>query len=893
MSNSQNEKLHQLEIENRALKRRIDRLDKEFHHLNNLYDQTTKMRDYSEQEKQLQYEYNFLLLENATDMIFVLGQNMEYKLGTKAFARFLGCRDTASLINIKFNDFFRGRMSDFWIEATYKKLEEVFVHRTPMLYNEEIDLSEGPRVFSISIAPALSSRGLVMGIICQMHDTTELMRMKEAAEAAARAKSNFLANMSHEIRTPMNAILGMTELILSENAKGTVFNYAVDIKSACRSLLSIINDILDISKIESGKLEITPARYQVASMLMDIISTIKIRADKKGLSFIANIDSRLPHELIGDEVRIRQILINLLGNAIKFTDEGYVMLSVSGEIENGKYIMRCSITDTGVGIKQDEQQNLFQMFQQIDTKKNRNIEGTGLGLSISKQLTEAMGGFISVQSEYGVGSTFTTVLEQGIASEHPMAAIKYPEKIAVLIYENRSIYLKSITYSLNSLGCTYRACTNQSEFYEMLNHFNCDYIFVSSLYADKTKALVSQKQLNTVVVALESDSGAIPVGSGIITISAPFHCLQLANIINQEYGSLQCRDAEALDDLYLTAPEAKVLVVDDNIINLKVAAGLLQTFEIQVDIAESGAQAIEMVKDNLYDMIFMDHMMPDMDGIDTTFAIRKLDGEYFDKLPIVALTANAVSGVKEMFIAEGLDDYLAKPIEISKLSEILARWIPKEKQLFITDKAAVEEIDEFMIPGLNVKEGIRQAGGTLSNYLEILEVYAVDTDKSLQAVHRCYKKGDIKTLMIFAHALKSASANIGAEKITSLAAALESAARGGDTAYINKNTEPFINMLQALIFDILQYLKNNKEEAIAGEKTADFEFLQETLAKISSELEIVSIEAVEELIKELYTYSWDENIYKLLEKMKSSMSVFDYDGIEDAVKELKALSCPE
>jgi len=283
-------------------------------------------------------------------------------------------------------------------------------------------------------------------------------------------------------------------------------------------------------------------------------------------------------------------------------------------------------------------------------------------------------------------------------------------------------------------------------------------------------------------------------------------------------------------------------------------------------------------------------MMPETDGIDATCAIRALGGEYFTQLPIVALTANAISGVKEMFIAEGLNDYLAKPIEISKLSEILARWIPKEKQLFTTNVYTAEETAEFAIPGIKVSDGITQAGGNVKNYLDILEVYAIDSDKSLQEIVRCYKAGDIKTLTIFAHALKSASANIGAEKITSLAAGLEAAGRSGDTAFIDKNTEPFINELRALVFDITHFLKNNKEETIAGEKTADFEFLRESLRKIGDNLEIVSIEAVEESIEELYTYKWDDEIYALLEKMKSNMNIFDYDGVEDAMKKLKNIT---
>jgi len=637
--------------------------------------------------------------------------------------------------------------------------------------------------------------GFMAMVICdtiQNEVAVHLVAEREAALISAQIKSNFLANMSHEIRTPMNAIQGMTELIMHENISDTVRGHAGDIHNACRGLLTIINDILDISKIESGKLEIAPQRYHIASLLMDVIAIIRQRLEKKNIAFVVNIDPCIPSELIGDEVRIKQILINLLVNAVKFTQEGQITLRVTCQEEGEGRRLTFAVSDTGIGIRDEDRDKIFFLFQQIDTKKNRNIEGTGLGLSISKQLAEMMDGSIRMESEYGVGSTFTVDILQVVANVRPVASLNNPGRTSVLIYESRPVYQSSLIFALDSLGCHYRLCPSRAELHTLLNEFHYDYIFVSSLSANMVQDLVVQKELSSVIAVLDSDN--LPQNRGnMLSLSMPIHCLQIANILNGEYESYS-KQAGETQAVSIYAPEAKVLVVDDNTVNLKVAAGLLKTYGIVADTAISGMVAVEMVQRKDYDLVFMDHMMPEMDGIDTTVAIRKL-GSRFETLPIVALTANAVSEMKEMFKAEGLNDFLPKPIEMIKLSAILTRWLSEDKLLARPE--APSGAPE--IPGLDTEKGLRNAGGTLNDYTKALGLYVTDSESRLQKLNEYHENGDSRAFILCAHALKRASSGIGADALSGLAAQLEAAGKAQDAEYIDAHLADFAEAMGRLL----------------------------------------------------------------------------------------------
>ncbi len=626
---------------------------------------------------------------------------------------------------------------------------------------------------------------------------TELL---EKAEAATRSKSEFLAKMSHEIRTPMNAIVGMAELSLRESTSPEAKKYAIGIKQASANLLTIINDILDFSKIESGKLEITNQKYLLGSLINDVISIIRIRVIDKSLLFVVNIDSNLPAELIGDEIRIRQILLNLLGNAAKYTKEGYITLTVGGSLSDGHTAtLDIAVTDTGVGIKEENIANLFSEFAQFDVLKNRGIEGTGLGLAITKSLCVAMGGDIKVKSVYGEGSVFTVTLPQEYETYTPFAAVNDKEQ-QVIIYEPREVYRGSVVFAIDNLGIRYTLAVNRSELYEALQKDSYSFLFFSSFLYESVREIVKEMKLSPKLVAL-SEYGEVMAYQGYRSIAMPVHAISIANVLNDVEDDTFYHSGEESGVRFI-APKARILVVDDIVTNLKVAEGLLAPYEMQIDVCERGAEAIALVSKTQYDIVFMDHMMPEMDGVEATNKIRSLDLPYAAVIPIVALTANAVSGVKEMFLQSGFDDFLSKPIEMSKMDEILDRFIPKEKRERVIAKEKVAKEIPFQLSNVDVARGIRAVGGSAEQYINILQVFLRDGRSKLEELSSCLEQGNVALYTTHVHALKSVLAGIGAEKLSGVAKSLELAGNQENVGYINDTHNGFVQDLTALLDEI-------------------------------------------------------------------------------------------
>jgi signal transduction histidine kinase/CheY-like chemotaxis protein len=557
-------------------------------------------------------------------------------------------------------------------------------------------------------------KGDMQCMLLDFTDVTETVGARIEAQQATKAKSEFLAKISHEIRTPMNAITGMSELILREEVTSRVREYASGVKRASDSLIAIVNDILDFSKIESGMMAIQPERYDLAELTEDVASLIKMRINRERVMFAVNVRPDTPRYMIGDALRLRQIMINLLSNAVKFTAEGFVVLNIwadeygpdhpkahseahpetqpetrhgnSGinpedDSERKKYVLHFDVTDSGCGIASKDIGKLFTEFIQVRRFYNGKVSGTGLGLAISRNLAVAMGGDIAVESVYGAGSRFSVHVLQYEAQRYvPFAQTDPAQSYSALIYDTQELYAQSIADALIGMGVPCRIADSSYNFESELASKSYTHIFAG--FAQ----LQTVKDLTAGIYAAPADQGHIPIiimvtddtyedAKGTRVLIMPAHSGKIAMCLTDTPQSEKTGKDRAVSDFI--APEARILAVDDIDANLLVSEGLLRPFKVKVTLCDSGRKAVKLATEHTYDIIFMDHMMPDIDGMEATALIRAKGY----RAPIIALTANAVAGARAEYIAGGMDDLLVKPVETAKLSDMLRRWLPKEKIL--------------------------------------------------------------------------------------------------------------------------------------------------------------------------------------------------------------------
>jgi len=733
-----------------------------------------------------------------------------------------------------------------------------------------------------------------------------LMDLMEEAEMSSRAKSNFLASMSHEIRTPMNAITGMAELLLRRELSDESRGYAQDIKQAAANLLSIINGLLDFSKIEAGKLEIIPANYLLASLINDVVSIIRMRLVEKPIRFFTNIDGFIPHSLIGDEMRIRQILLNLLSNAVKYTEKGIIGFSMTQEKRTDKQVwLRITVTDTGYGIRPEDIDMLFGDFVQVDTKRNRSIEGTGLGLAIAKKLCVAMGGDITVTSEYGKGSSFTALIPQGIDSQEPFAAVEEPHKKKVLLYERRTTYTNSVCWSLENMKVPYALVGDIEAFTDALLREEWTFVFSGYGLYSRIKAALDRPAEDfpggkKPPIALMVEWGIEAYIPNVRFVSIPVQSLSIANVLNGQADSRGYFDSS--DVIQYAFPRARILVVDDISTNLKVAAGLLAPYQVAVDTCLSGAEAVELIKYQAYDIVFMDHMMPEMDGIEATSLIKaweKQRGAPIERrlTPVIALTANAVSGMREMFIEKGFDDFLPKPIDISKLNEALERWIPRDKRekLHVSEPAANSPAAESPpdaplpdIPGIDAARGLARTGSTRDGYRKVLLVFRKDAEERLLSLQSAPKPEDLPAFVTQVHALKSASASMGAAKISEEAAKLEEAGNAGDLAFIRTNLGAFADRLAEMVRNIGIALDAQGAAKAPEEAPADISAHLPALRQLAEALRSQNASETDRILEDLAAKPLDSGTREALEDISNDVLMAEFGKAAKTIEELLA-----
>ena len=610
----------------------------------------------------------------------------------------------------------------------------------------------------------------------------ELKEQKQIADSANRSKSAFLATMSHEIRTPINAVLGMDEMILRESQEQATLSYAQDIQTAGQTLLSLINDILDFSKIEAGKMDIIPVSYQTATVLNDLVNMIEPRAEKKGLRLLVHVDQHLPSGLFGDEIRVKQVITNILTNAVKYTEQGSITLSVSFEKTDGEHIaLRVSVADTGIGIKDEDIQKLFSAFERIEEKRNRSIEGTGLGMSITRQLLALMGSQLEVESVYGKGSTFSFVVEQKVES-------------------------------WSELG----------DFAEALR-----------------KARAARRRYHE----------------------------------------------------HFTAPEAKILVVDDTPLNLKVIRGLLKQTRLGIVTAESGAEAVSLAKEQDFDVIFLDYRMPGMDGIETLARLKEECSVGTKNIPVICLTANAVSGAREEYLAAGFSDYLTKPIESERLETMLMDYLPPEKLCrpdgapgAAPDAAAA---DNAVLPGwvsslsgVDSAEGLKNCGSP-DTYLDALEASAESLPDTIGTIAELQEAADWENYTIRVHAIKSSMRIIGASELSRLAERLEAAGNAQDIGCIASDTPVLLSQLRILAAELADVFPGADDASLTP---IGLPQLKEAYAGIAEFAAAFDAASVDSIVQSLQGYRIPDEEKQRFAAVKKAAAQLDWTELSRLVK---------
>ncbi|MCL2099279.1 MAG: transporter substrate-binding domain-containing protein [Oscillospiraceae bacterium] len=718
-------------------------------------------------------------------------------------------------------------------------------------------------------------------------DITELTAAKELAEQSSRAKSEFLAKMSHEIRTPMNAVIGMTELALRENLSDPARKYLNEIKHSGGNLLGIINDILDLAKIEKGNFEIIEAEYSISSLINDVVSIIRMRLLDSQIRLAVNADCNIPGSLFGDELRIRQILINILGNAVKYTEKGYVSFTIKGEISSEGIInIIFEVSDSGKGIKKEDIGKLFDDFSQFDRDKNRGIEGIGLGLAITNNIVRAMGGKIDVASEYGKGSTFTVRLPQKYESREPMASVSSPETKKILLYERRKIHSDSIIRTVENLGVRCILVKNNAELCEKLTENAYDFIFISFALYEANNDIIAKFGKNAKIVILTEFGKSVPEND-LNILSMPAYCTPIANVLNGVYDSFNY-NISGDSTANFTAPEAKVLIADDINTNLEVIKGLLAPYNMQIDLCRNGREAVEAVHKKKYDIVFMDHRMPEMDGVEATKHIRDAGEKepYYKTLPIIALTANAVSGIKEMFLENGFDDFMSKPIDTVLLNSVLGRWLPKNKQ----ENFSLEDLppafpavtDAIIIKGIDTAAGVIRSGSNPNLYLDALAAFYEDGVKRMSEIIHCLESEDIALYAVHVHGIKGAAMVIGADELAESAKALELAAKAEDTDYIKANTDDFITVFKTILLNINETLKKLQPEEI----TADADTVKPALIGLQSKIAEFDAGAMNIIAESLLNMTYGTPLNVFVRRINDNILIGEYDEADALIKAL-------
>lgn len=728
------------------------------------------------------------------------------------------------------------------------------------------------------------------------------LEISKNSRETANAKTAFLANMSHEIRTPMNAIVGISELLLREDINSKQRNYVLNIVNAGNGLLTIINDILDLSKIESGKFTIVDEEYELESLIYDITTIASVKIADKPIEFLWDLAPNLPKYVIGDMIRVKQVLLNIVGNAIKFTKTGYIKVGIQAQFVDGQAILRIVVKDTGSGIEKQDLSKLFISFNQIDTHKNHSLEGTGLGLVISKRLCEMMGGNITVESEYGKGSTFIITIKQISNKSDVMMKITNPEKFNLLLLEKSDILRKHFNICLDRLLLPHYICKDFETFDNQLSIDKYTHILLDSKELQK----LSNNNHNNVnlakVIVLLNTNEQSQIEEYTSSIMVSLFILQLTAALGYTKTYSNFTKHSGIDVFSITPmPFVRILIVDDNEVNLQIASGLMSPYHMDIHCALSGKAAVSMIKDNNYDLVFMDHMMPEMDGVETVKCIRDLSDEKKNSLPVIALTANVTQDARKLFVASGFQDFLSKPVETVQLNVILKKWLkeknderallnPEAAKKFKREiekkdcKSVLDKISDSFADSTHVDFAAgADKMGSIEVYCSVLDTYCRSANEKLTMLPQLVET-DLERFTIEIHGLKGSSGGVSAVFIAKAASELERLAKEKRDLEIKNELPKFMQALENTLEEINGFLMNCRNTQNPVKDTCVTKEIKEGrlsvkfIGLLKDAFMNFDTEKLKVIFEETKMYSYEQYETQLLKKLEEFYEAYDFDS---------------